>query len=114
LTNKTGKVIGVACGQFCSFLLTESGKVIGFGLNNCFQLGFDDREIRYIPTIIPFKFDEKDDLKFTQVQSGMHHTMLLSDEGTHFCRFFMAVFFANQFFKRVVFMRNFHAECILV
>lgn len=81
LTNKTGKVIGVACGQFCSFLLTESGKVIGFGLNNCFQLGFDDREIRYIPTIIPFKFDEKDDLKFTQVQSGMHHTMLLSDEG---------------------------------
>ena len=75
VTRKTGKVTGVACGQFCSFLLTESGKVIGFGLNNCHQLGFDDKEIRYNPQIIPMEMSGKD------ISSGMHHTVLLSEKG---------------------------------
>lgn len=81
ITRKYGGVVGVACGQFSSFLITNKGRVIGFGLNNCYQLGdFDDREVRYSPEIIPFEFDDKP-VSVKQLSSGMHHTVILSTEG---------------------------------
>lgn len=81
ITRRNGNVVDVACGQFSSFLITNTGKVIGFGLNNCFQLGdFSDREIHFSPAVIPFKHDGKT-VNVKQLASGMHHTVLLSAEG---------------------------------
>jgi len=79
-TRKTGRVVDVACGQYSSFLVTESGQVIGFGLNNCYQMGYYDREVRYAPEAIPIK-DGNEEVKVKQVSSGMHHTLFLSDTG---------------------------------
>lgn len=80
VTRKTGRVIDVACGQYSSFLVTESGQVIGFGLNNCYQMGYQDREVRYAPEVIPIK-DGDNDVKVKRIASGMHHTLFLSDSG---------------------------------
>ena len=81
ITRKAGRVVDVACGQFTSFLVTDKGRVIGFGLNNCYQLGdFGDREVRYTPEIIPFEFDDER-ITVKQVSSGMHHTVILSKQG---------------------------------
>lgn len=80
VTRKTGRVIDVACGQYSSFLVTESGQVIGFGLNNCYQMGYHDREVRYAPEVIPIK-DGDEDVKVKRIASGMHHTLFLSESG---------------------------------
>ena len=45
MTRKTGRIVDVACGQYSSFLISEKGVVLGFGLTNCYQMGFPDREI---------------------------------------------------------------------
>jgi len=81
VSRKLGKVVDVACGQYSSFLITNAGSVIGFGLNNCYQMGFDDREVRYAPTLIPLTKENGDALKVVKVSSGMHHTLFLTDEG---------------------------------
>merc|ERR1711990_645937 len=80
VTRKTGRVIDVACGQYSSFLVTESGQVMGFGLNNCYQMGYHDREVRYAPEVIPIK-DGDEDVKVKRIASGMHHTLFLSESG---------------------------------
>ena len=73
----------------------SSGAVLGFGLNNCFQIGFKDREIRYrlpygtddkqvkvffSPEVVPYKFEDKL-VEVKQISSGMHHSVLLSKDG---------------------------------
>lgn len=78
-----GEVENIACGQFSSFLIMSSGAVLGFGLNNCFQIGFKDREIRYSPEIVPYKFEDKP-VEVKQISSGMHHSVLLSKDGDVF------------------------------
>lgn len=80
VTRKTGRVIDVACGQYSSFLVTESGQVIGFGLNNCYQMGYHDREVRYTPEVIPIK-ENGENVKIKKIASGMHHTLFLSESG---------------------------------
>jgi regulator of chromosome condensation len=80
VTRKTGRVIDVACGQYSSFLVTESGQVIGFGLNNCYQMGYHDREVRYAPEVIPIK-ENGENVKIKKIASGMHHTLFLSESG---------------------------------
>ena len=87
VTRKTGRVVDVACGQYSSFLVTESGSVIGFGLNNCYQMGYHDREVRYTPELIPIT-DPNDGkaVKVKKISSGMHHTIFLSDTGKFFSK----------------------------
>ncbi|CAG5111590.1 Oidioi.mRNA.OKI2018_I69.chr2.g5881.t1.cds [Oikopleura dioica] len=78
-----GEVEDIACGQFSSFLIMSSGAVLGFGLNNCYQIGFGDREIRFSPEVVPYKF-EGNAVEVKQISSGMHHSVLLSKEGDVF------------------------------
>jgi regulator of chromosome condensation len=64
---------------YCTFLkVKDSELIIGFGLNNCHQLGIDDAENRYQPDILhSFKFEAK----LRKVIGGMHHTLLLDTLG---------------------------------
>jgi len=81
VTRKTGRIVDVACGQYSSFLISEKGVVLGFGLTNCYQMGFPDREIRFTPEVMPIKDEEGEPINVKQISSGMHHTLFLSDSG---------------------------------
>ena len=81
MTRKTGKIVDVACGQYSSFLISESGAVLGFGLTNCYQMGFPERVIRFTPEVVPIKDEEGKSINVKSISSGMHHTLFLSDEG---------------------------------
>jgi regulator of chromosome condensation len=65
--------------SYCSFLkLKDSDLIIGFGLNNCYQLGIEDGENRYQPEILStLKFEAK----LKKVIGGMHHTLFLDVKG---------------------------------
>lgn len=80
ITRKIGRIVDVACGQYSSFLISEQGVVVGCGLNNCYQMGYSDREIRYAPEVIPMK-DENGPIKIKKISSGMHHTLFLTEAG---------------------------------
>lgn len=104
VTRKTGRVIDVACGQYSSFLVTESGQVIGFGLNNCYQMGYHDREVRYAPEVIPIK-DGDDNVKVKRISSGMHHTLFLSESGKFLCHIhFQSILPISIFIIQVTFI----------
>lgn len=66
---------------YCSFLqVKDSDLIIGFGLNNCYQLGLDDAENRYQPDILhELKFAEAGKIK--KIIGGMHHTLFLDVNG---------------------------------
>ena len=81
MTRKTGRIVDVACGQNSSFLISEKGVVLGFGLTNCYQMGFPDREIRFTPEVVPIKDEQGEPINVKQISSGMHHTLFLSDNG---------------------------------
>lgn len=56
----------------------DSDLIIGFGLNNCYQLGIEDGENRYQPDILSsLKFEAK----LKKVIGGMHHTLFLDVNG---------------------------------
>ena len=64
---------------YCTYLkVKDSDAIVGFGLNNCFQLGIEDAENRYQPEII-----QSMNLvgKVKKVVGGMHHTLILNEEG---------------------------------
>lgn len=65
--------------SYCTFLkVKDSDLTIGFGLNNCFQLGIEDAENRYQPDILQsLKFEGK----LKKVIGGMHHTLFLDTNG---------------------------------
>ncbi|XP_076086369.1 regulator of chromosome condensation-like [Mytilus galloprovincialis] len=67
-------------GQYVTFAKEkESGDIYSWGLNNYFQIGFDDMQNRFIPEWIPsFAAHNK---QWTKIQAGQHHTMLLDEEG---------------------------------
>lgn len=64
---------------YCSFLKVKDADVIvGFGLNNSYQLGIDDCENRYQPDVlVNLKFNGT----LTKVIGGMHHTVFLDSLG---------------------------------
>jgi regulator of chromosome condensation len=65
--------------SYCSFLkLKDSDIIIGFGLNNCFQLGIEDCENRYQPEILQELLFEG---TLKKVAGGMHHTLFLDSNG---------------------------------
>jgi regulator of chromosome condensation len=65
--------------SYCTFLkLKDTDIIIGFGLNNCYQLGIEDCENRYQPEILhSLKFNGK----LKKVIGGMHHTLFLDSNG---------------------------------
>ncbi|XP_052100621.1 regulator of chromosome condensation-like [Mytilus californianus] len=67
-------------GQYVTFAKEkESGDIYSWGLNNYFQIGFDDMQNRFIPEWVPsFAAHNK---QWTKIQAGQHHTMLLDEEG---------------------------------
>jgi len=65
--------------SYCTFLkLKDSNIIIGFGLNNCFQLGIEDMENRYQPDILQALLFEG---TLKKVIGGMHHTLFLDSKG---------------------------------
>jgi regulator of chromosome condensation len=64
---------------YCTFLkIKYSDIIVGFGLNNCFQLGIEDSENRYQPDILhSLKFEGT----LKKVVGGMHHTLFLDSAG---------------------------------
>ena len=65
--------------SYCTFLkVKDSDLIVGFGLNNCFQLGCIDAENRYQPDVLAnLKFESK----LKKVIGGMHHTLFLDQNG---------------------------------
>ena len=63
-----------------SFLkVKDSDVIVGFGLNNCFQLGLQDAENRYQPDILhALRFETP----LRKVIGGMHHTLFLDANGS--------------------------------
>lgn len=59
--------------------MKDSDLIIGFGLNNSYQLGLADAENRYQPDILyTLKFDGA---KLKKAIGGMHHTLFLDTLG---------------------------------
>lgn len=77
--NRATKIENIWTTSYCSFLkLKDSNVMIGFGLNNCYQLGIDDGENRYAPeylTMLRFGAD------IVKIAGGMHHTLFLDNKG---------------------------------
>jgi regulator of chromosome condensation len=77
--NRATKIENIWTTSYCSFLkLKDSNVIIGFGLNNCYQLGIDDGENRYAPeylTMLRFGAD------IVKIAGGMHHTLFLDNKG---------------------------------
>jgi regulator of chromosome condensation len=74
------KVENIWTSSYCTFLqIKDTDIIVGFGLNNCFQLGVQDMENRYQPevlqaiSIIPSKIKK--------IAGGMHHTLFLDTDG---------------------------------
>lgn len=64
---------------YCTFLqVKDSDLIIGFGLNNCYQLGIEDAENRYQPEIL---HELKFEAKLKKIVGGMHHTVFLDVKG---------------------------------
>lgn len=64
---------------YCTFLKVRDADVlIGFGLNNSYQLGIEDCENRYQPDVLTsLKFEGR----VVKVIGGMHHTVFLDSLG---------------------------------
>ena len=65
--------------SYCTFLkIKDTQSLIGFGLNNYFQLGIADAENRYQPEMLTsLKFDKN----IIKIVGGMHHTLFLDNTG---------------------------------
>jgi len=72
------KIVQVACGSNHSFALTQSGKVISWGLNNEGQLGLGDTESHESPGVI----ESLSGLGVCQIAGGDSHSMALTDSGS--------------------------------
>ena len=64
---------------YCTFLkMKDSDAIVGFGLNNSYQLGESDGENRYQPELLNhLKFEAK----LIKAIGGMHHTLFLDSNG---------------------------------
>ncbi|RNA13003.1 regulator of chromosome condensation isoform X2 [Brachionus plicatilis] len=64
---------------YCTFLkVRDADVIIGFGLNNSYQLGIEDCENRYQPDVLTgLKFEGS----LVKVIGGMHHTLFLDSLG---------------------------------
>jgi hypothetical protein len=69
------RIVMISCGYRHSLALTESGRVFGWGDNECGQLGVDVYRSSE-PTII-----ELNDLKIQKISCGRFHSLLLSCDG---------------------------------
>lgn len=72
-----GKIVGVFCGAYHTFVQTDKKDVFVFGLNNYGQCGTGSLEDYFVPT----KFNWTKDSKIVQVDGGLHHTIILDDAG---------------------------------
>lgn len=63
-----------------SVIVTEDGKCMTFGRNPYGQLGLDDSNTRYSPTVVP----GLEDKNIIGAACGRHHTLFLTDTGTVF------------------------------
>lgn len=70
----------VFCGAYSTYILSESGSVFAFGLNNYNQLGIPDQEDRLHPVYVPVLSNKS----WIMFASGMHHLILLDKKGEVF------------------------------
>jgi hypothetical protein len=69
------KIVMISCGKWHSLALTGSGRVFGWGENDCGQLGVD---VRHSSEPIIIKLN---DLKIQKISCGQFHSLLLSCDG---------------------------------
>lgn len=75
----TGKPVAVFAGGWHSLVITDTDKVVGWGLNNWGQLGVPvTGECFYTPTVIRSLSGKG----ITQLACGEHHTLALTSDGT--------------------------------
>ena len=73
------QIIGLGCGLYNTFAIAESGRVVGWGLNNSGQMGMakanPDSNLIWEPTLIPGLIDISD------IRGGEQHTIALTKCG---------------------------------
>lgn len=65
-------------GQYHTFAKGSTGDVYAWGLDNYFQLGFDDMVNRFVPDKVKSFAKDKD---WKQIAGGQHHTIALDKNG---------------------------------
>ena len=72
------KVIGVAAGDYHTVVWTDEGKAYSFGCGEYGWLGHGDEEDEHVPRLIEGVLVGK---RVIGVSTGVHHTVVWSDEG---------------------------------
>lgn len=67
----------VFCGIYTTYVISNTGDVFGFGLNNYYQLGITDEECRYQPEYVPALSNKH----WKMMAGGPHHLLLLDQQG---------------------------------
>ncbi|KAL3868081.1 hypothetical protein ACJMK2_040918 [Sinanodonta woodiana] len=76
------KFSDVWAGQYVTFAQEQKTQQIhAWGLNNYYQLGFNDMKNRFVPDQVK-SFNFK---KWQKIQSGQHHTIALDTDGQVYC-----------------------------
>ncbi|ELT90046.1 hypothetical protein CAPTEDRAFT_159495 [Capitella teleta] len=75
---RKAKFTDVWTGGWTSFAKTDTGDIYSWGLNNYFQIGFDDMVNRYVPDRCK---SFKTDLDWKDISGGQHHTIALDANG---------------------------------
>ncbi|ESO92365.1 hypothetical protein LOTGIDRAFT_178675 [Lottia gigantea] len=79
-TRRLAKFSDVWTGQYVTFAEEEeTGEIYGWGLNNYYQLGFEDMENKFHPQRI--KSFCREEGKWTMISGGQHHTIALDSNG---------------------------------
>ncbi len=70
------RVVAIAAGHYCSYVLTDEGTVLSFGRGLCGGHG-DVNEIHLEPKVI----EALSDVRVVAIAAGYEHSMVLTDEG---------------------------------
>jgi len=74
-----GTAVFVACGSYCTFVVTENGNVYAWGLNNYGQLGLPLTETNVVRT--PTKVPDLCGRGIFALAGGQHHSLALASSG---------------------------------
>jgi alpha-tubulin suppressor-like RCC1 family protein/serine/threonine protein kinase len=75
------KIVMVSNGFGHSLALTESGNVFGWGLNDCGQLGYLNKEFLARPQLVPVKDESMNNIMVKKISCGFKHSLLLTENG---------------------------------
>lgn len=75
---RTTKFHNVWTGSYVTYALTTTGEVYSWGLNNYYQLGFDDMKNRYVPE---WAKSFSKNIQWSELAGGQHHTLALDSNG---------------------------------